>query len=50
MTRPFFTQDRIRDSETFDRHAVKAIKKMKERFNENYALNFGLATCEITLK
>ena len=40
MIRPFFTQDRIRDFETFDRHAVKAIKKMKERFDEGCALNF----------
>ena len=40
MTRPFFAKDRIKDFETFDTHTMKAIKKMKERFNEGYALNF----------
>ena len=40
ITRPFFTKDRIKDFETFDKHAMKAINKMKERFNEGYALNF----------
>lgn len=40
MTRPFFTKDRIRDFEIFDKHTMKAIKKMKDRFNEGYALNF----------
>lgn len=40
ITRPFFARDRVRDFETFDKHTMKAIKKMKERFNEGYALNF----------
>lgn len=40
ITRPFFTKDRIKDFETFDKYTMKAIKKMKERFNEGCALNF----------
>ena len=40
MTRPFFAKDRIKDFETFDKHTMKAIRKMKERFDEGYALNF----------
>ena len=40
ITRPFFTKDRIKDFETLDKYTMKAIKKMKERFNEGYALNF----------
>jgi hypothetical protein len=46
MTRPFFAKDRIKDFEIFDKYAMKAIDKMKERFNEGYALNFevGLYT------
>jgi len=40
MTRPFFAKDRIKDFETLDKHAMKAIDKMKRRFNEGYALNF----------
>jgi hypothetical protein len=40
MTRPFFNKDRINDFEKIDKCTMKAIKKMKERFNEGYALNF----------
>ena len=40
MTRPFFARDRIQDFEIFDKYAMKAIDKMKHRFNEGYALNF----------
>lgn len=40
MTRPFFTKDRIKDFETIDKYTMQAINKMKERFNEGYALNF----------
>ena len=40
IARPFFARDRVRDFETFDKYTMKAIKKMKERFNEGYALNF----------
>ena len=44
ITRPFFTKDRIKDFEVFDRHTMKAINKMKERFNEGYALNFEVGS------
>jgi hypothetical protein len=40
MTRPFFIKERVRDFELFDKHTMKAIGKMKERFNEGCALNF----------
>lgn len=40
MTRPFLAKDRIKDFETFDKYALKAIDKMKRRFNEGYAVNF----------
>jgi len=40
IARPFFTKDRIKDFEIFNKYAIKAIDKMKRRFNEGYALNF----------
>ena len=40
ITRPFFTKDRVQDFEILDKYAMKAIEKMKRRFNEGYALNF----------
>jgi len=40
IARPFFTKDRIKDFETFDKYAMKAIDEMKQRFDEGYALNF----------
>jgi len=40
IARPFFTKDRIKDFEIFDKYAMKAIDKMKQRFDEGYALNF----------
>ena len=40
ITRPFFAKDRIRDFEIMDKYAMKAIDKMKRRFDEGYALNF----------
>lgn len=51
MTRPFFTKDRIKDFETIDKYTMQAINKMKERFNEGYALNFEVGPYrEILLK
>jgi len=44
MTRPFFAKDRIRDFETVDKFAIKAIDKMKRRFNEGHALNFKVGS------
>lgn len=46
ITRPFFAKDRIRDFEIFDKHAMKAVSKMKRRFNEGYALNLEVAARE----
>jgi hypothetical protein len=40
MTRPFFSRDRIRDFDNFERHADVAIKKMKERLSAGYAIDF----------
>lgn len=40
ITRPFFVQDRIKDFEIFDKYTVKAIDKMKQRFEGGHALNF----------
>ena len=40
IARPFFIKDRIKDFEIFDKYAMKAIGKMKQRFDEGYALNF----------
>ena len=40
ITRPFFAKERIRDFEILDKYAMKAIDKMKRRFDEGYALNF----------
>jgi len=40
ITRPFFAQDRIKDFEIFDKCSIKAIDKMKQRFEEGHALNF----------
>jgi len=39
IARPFFAKDRIKDFEIFDKYVTKAIDKMKQRFNEGYALN-----------
>jgi len=44
IARPFFTKDRIKDFEIFDKYAMKAIDKMKRRFNEGYALNFEVSS------
>ena len=43
MTRPFFARERIADFETFDRHAEKTIKNMKERLRIGYAVDFAVS-------
>ena len=40
MTRPFFTQDRIRDFDVFDRHAEDVIGQIKERLGKGYPIEF----------
>jgi hypothetical protein len=40
MTRPFFNKDRISDFDIFERNAVSAITRMKQRLNEGYAVDF----------
>ena len=39
MTRPFFSKDRISHFEIFDRHATDAIKQVKERTSQGYAVD-----------
>jgi hypothetical protein len=39
MTRPFFSKDRISHFEIFDRHAADAIKQVKERMRQGYAVD-----------
>ena len=43
LTRPFFAKDRVRDFEILDKYAMKAIDKMKRRFDEGHALNFWVS-------
>ncbi|KAG5339747.1 hypothetical protein C0989_003864 [Termitomyces sp. Mn162] len=40
MTRPFFTRDRIRDFDIFDRHANTVLKIIKERMRSGNAIDF----------
>ncbi|KAJ7620599.1 cytochrome P450 [Mycena polygramma] len=40
MTRPYFTRDRVRHFEIFDRHAERAIALMKERMKDGHAVDF----------
>jgi len=47
ITRPFFVQDRIKDFEIFDKYSMKAIDKMKQRFDEVHALNFEVGFAQI---
>ncbi|KAI0751542.1 cytochrome P450 monooxygenase pc-2 [Daedaleopsis nitida] len=49
MTRPYFTRDRISHFEMFDRHAERAIRKMKERFAGGHALDFQDLVARFTL-
>ncbi|KAF8075954.1 cytochrome P450 monooxygenase pc-3 [Lyophyllum atratum] len=39
MTRPFFSKDRITHFDIFERHAQDAIKQLKERLKEGYAVD-----------
>ena len=39
MTRPFFTQDRIKHFQIFDRHAKDAIAQMRARFSQGCAVD-----------
>ena len=39
MTRPFFSKERISHFEIFDRHAADAIKQVKERMRQGYAVD-----------
>lgn len=39
MTRPFFSKDRISHFDIFDRHAADAIKQVKERMRQGYAVD-----------
>lgn len=40
MTRPFFTRDRIRDFDIFDRHANTVLMLIKERMSSGNAIDF----------
>ncbi|GBE87187.1 cytochrom P450 [Sparassis latifolia] len=40
MTRPFFSRDRIRHFEIFDRHVDDAFKQMRARLSEGYAVDW----------
>lgn len=40
MSRPFFSRDRVSHFDLFDRHATEAMRLMKERFREGYAIDF----------
>ena len=49
MTRPFFSRDRIGDFELFDRHADKAIAKMKARLKEGVAVDIQDLASRLTM-
>jgi len=49
MTRPFFSKDRLSDFELFDRHADQVISKMKDRFNEGFAVDIQDVLSRFTL-
>lgn len=40
MTRPFFSKERISHFDNFDRHAMDALKQMKTRLREGYAIDW----------
>ena len=44
MTRPFFSKDRISHFDIFDRHAADAIKQVKERMSQGYAVDVQVRT------
>ncbi|KAF9563357.1 cytochrome P450 monooxygenase pc-3 [Agrocybe pediades] len=39
MTRPFFSKDRISHFDIFDRHATEALRQLKHRLHEGYAVD-----------
>jgi hypothetical protein len=39
MTRPFFSKDRVSHFDIFDRHAADAIKQVKARVGQGYAVD-----------
>ena len=43
MTRPFFSKDRISHFEIFDHHAADAIKQVKERMRQGYAVDIQVS-------
>lgn len=49
MTRPFFSKDRISHFEIFDRHATDAIKQVKERVRQGYAVDVQDVVSRFTL-
>nr|BAL14711.1 cytochrome P450 [Phlebia brevispora] len=49
MTRPFFSRERISHFELFDKYAERAMKRMKERMNSGYAVDFQDLISRFTL-
>ncbi|ESK81111.1 cytochrome p450 monooxygenase pc-1 [Moniliophthora roreri MCA 2997] len=49
MTRLFFNEDRIRDLEIFDSHAIDTTGQMKKRLAEGHPIEFQLASLSIPL-
>ncbi|KAG5727413.1 Cytochrome P450 52E1 [Termitomyces sp. T112] len=49
MTRPFFTRDRIRDFDIFDRHANTVLNLIKERMRSGNAMDFQDLMSRFTL-
>ncbi|KIK93853.1 hypothetical protein PAXRUDRAFT_828567 [Paxillus rubicundulus Ve08.2h10] len=49
MTRPFFSKDRIRDFDIFEKHAEDAIGQMQARLREGYPVDFQDMVFRFTL-
>ena len=49
IIRPFFNKDRVSDFEIFDRHGDQVIAKLKERFNEDIAVDVQDVLSRFTL-
>ncbi|KAJ3868116.1 cytochrome P450 [Lentinula novae-zelandiae] len=49
MTRPFFSKNRISDSDIFERHADDTISAMKQRLAQGYPIEFQDAVGRFTL-
>ena len=47
MTRPFFSRDRVTHFELFDRHAEIAVRKLKSRAREGYAVDIQVRLLDI---